>query len=106
MSDAVIIQLIITTGTIILAWLGKKKLDQIGADAQEARIQVKNSHGTNFRDDLDHNTNETKKVAKALTKHVKDERRRNRLQDATMTQVIERLNKVDELHAMYVSKES
>ena len=56
MSDAVVIQLIATAGLILVAALGKVKLDRIGRDAREAREQTANEHADaeypNLRDEL------------------------------------------------------
>lgn len=63
MSDAVIIQLITTGGLIVVAVLGNRKLNRIGADAREARDQTANEHADaeypNLRDEL----TETRDVA-------------------------------------------
>ncbi|OCI31039.1 hypothetical protein [Oerskovia enterophila] len=56
MSDAVVVQLITTAGVILVAALGKVKLDRIGRDAREAREQTANEHADaeypNLRDEL------------------------------------------------------
>ncbi|MGN7703526.1 hypothetical protein [Cellulosimicrobium sp. 22601] len=64
MSDAVIIQLITTGGLIVVAILGNRKLNRIGADAKATRDQAENEHAEaeypNLRDEL----TATREVAK------------------------------------------
>lgn len=56
MSEAVVIQLITTAGTIAAVILGKVKLDRIGRDAKVTREQTENSHAEtaypNLRDEV------------------------------------------------------
>lgn len=56
MSDAIVVQLITTAGVVLVAVLGKIKLDRIGRDAREAREQTANEHADaeypNLRDEL------------------------------------------------------
>lgn len=49
----VYVQLIATFGLVVVALIGNRKLNRIGADAKEARDQTANTHDTNLRDDLD-----------------------------------------------------
>lgn len=70
------------------AWLGKRKLDRIGAsassaaaDAAEARNQTANTHETNLRDDLDEKfkaVHDKLDAQAAATAEVKDEQREQR----------------------------
>lgn len=55
MSDPVAVAIISTVGSVILGLFGlvAHQLKGIKRDASEARYQVKNSHKTNFRDDID-----------------------------------------------------
>lgn len=58
MSEAIIIQLIVTLGVILVPGIPayfafKSKLVEIADDAREARVQVKNSHTTNLREEGD-----------------------------------------------------
>jgi len=55
-SDPVIIQLVSTAGLIVVAILGNRKLNRIGADAKASREQTENEHAEaefpNLRDEL------------------------------------------------------
>lgn len=55
MSDPVAVAVVTTVGSVLIALIGvmAHQLKGIKKDASEARWQVKNSHKTNFRDDLD-----------------------------------------------------
>lgn len=55
MSDPVAVAVITTVGSVLLGVLGllAHQLKGIKRDATEARVQVKNSHKTNLRDDMD-----------------------------------------------------
>ncbi|MFD6094585.1 hypothetical protein ACFWGN_20935 [Oerskovia sp. NPDC060338] len=56
MSEAVVIQLIVTAGALVAIILGKVKLDRIGRDARVSREQTANEHADaeypNLRDEL------------------------------------------------------
>jgi hypothetical protein len=56
MSDPVVIQLITTAGVIVVAILGKVKLDRISRDTRVTREQTENSHADteypNLRDEV------------------------------------------------------
>lgn len=49
----VVVQLVTTGGLIVIALIGRKKLDAIAGDAKEARDQTANTHKSNLRDDID-----------------------------------------------------
>ena len=58
LTETVLVQIVITAGVIlgagIPAYFGfRSKLAEIGKDAREARVQVKNSHSTNLREEQD-----------------------------------------------------
>lgn len=53
MDTQITVQIIATVGLVVVAWIGNRKLNRIGADAKEARNQTANTHETNLRDDLD-----------------------------------------------------
>lgn len=55
MSDPVAVAVISTIGSVLVALFGllAHQLKGIKRDASEAKVQVKNSHKTNLRDDMD-----------------------------------------------------
>ncbi|WP_454728842.1 hypothetical protein [Cellulosimicrobium protaetiae] len=70
MSDPVIIQLVSTAGLIVVAILGNRKLNRIGADAKASRQQTENEHAEaeypNLRDELTATRGEVKGMARHL----------------------------------------
>lgn len=80
--EAVIIQALITVGVILGAgipayFVFKSKLAEIGKDAKEARVQVKNSHSTNLREEQDERHIATKELLKELGRDVRGLREEN-----------------------------
>lgn len=76
LTEAVIIQGIITVGVILGAgipayFVFKSKLAEIGKDAKEARVQVKNSHSTNLREEQDERHVATMDLLKELGRDVR-----------------------------------
>lgn len=71
MSEAIIIQLIVTLGVILVPGIPayfafKSKLVEIADDAREARVQVKNTHTTNLREEGDERHGEIMDKLEAL----------------------------------------
>ncbi|PRB78228.1 hypothetical protein CQ012_02235 [Arthrobacter sp. MYb214] len=82
LTEAVIIQALITVGVILGAgipayFVFKSKLAEIGKDAKEARVQVKNSHSTNLREEQDERHLATMDLLKELGRDVRGLREEN-----------------------------
>ncbi|WP_417364090.1 hypothetical protein [Glutamicibacter arilaitensis] len=82
LTEAVIIQALITVGVILGAgipayFVFKSKLAEIGKDAKEARVQVKNSHSTNLREEQDERHIATMELLKELGRDVRGLREEN-----------------------------
>lgn len=82
LTEAVIVQAITTLGIVlgalITAWFPlRKKLTVIGKDAKEARVQVKNSHSTNLREEQDERHGATMELLKELGRDVRGLREEN-----------------------------
>ena len=76
MTEAVILQLIITLGVILGAGIPaylkfRSTLAEIGKDAKEARIQVKNSHSTNLREEQDERHETTVAALREIARDVR-----------------------------------
>lgn len=79
---------------------------------ETVRAQVQNSHRTNFRDDLDTNTEETRRIgievrrlAKQLDEHIKIAIKSDAAQDQTAEKVERLVEDVGKLKSKYVPEE-